>query len=52
MPADEREAVLRRVVLDESYAAMAERLRCSEHVVRKRVSRGLASLRAGLEERR
>jgi RNA polymerase sigma-70 factor (ECF subfamily) len=52
MPADQRDAVLRRVVLDESYAAIAERLRCSEQVARKRVSRGLASLRASLEERR
>jgi RNA polymerase sigma factor (sigma-70 family) len=51
MPADQREAVLRRVVLDESYTAIAEELRCSEQVVRKRVSRGLASLRANLEER-
>ena len=50
MPADQREAVLRRVVLDESYSTIAERLRCSEQVVRKRVSRGLASLRANLEE--
>jgi RNA polymerase sigma factor (sigma-70 family) len=52
IPADQREAVLRRVVLDESYATIAERLQCSEQVVRKRVSRGLASLRANLEERR
>jgi RNA polymerase sigma-70 factor (ECF subfamily) len=52
MPADQREAVLRRVVLDESYTAIAQRLRCSELVVRKRVSRGLASLRASLEERK
>ena len=52
IPADQREAVLRRVVLDESYATIAGRLRCSEQVVRKRVSRGLASLRANLEERR
>jgi RNA polymerase sigma-70 factor (ECF subfamily) len=51
MPADQREAVLRRVVLDESYTTIAGQLRCSEQVVRKRVSRGLASLRANLEER-
>jgi RNA polymerase sigma-70 factor (ECF subfamily) len=50
MPADQREALLRRVVLDESYTTIAGRLRCSEQVVRKRVSRGLASLRANLEE--
>jgi RNA polymerase sigma-70 factor (ECF subfamily) len=50
LSADQREAVLRRVVLDESYAAIARQLRCSEQVVRKRVSRGLASLRANLED--
>ena len=51
MPADQREAVLRRVVLDESYTTIACQLRCSEQVVRKRVSRGLASLRVNLEEK-
>ncbi len=49
LPADQREAVLRRVVLDESYTPIAGRLRCSEQVVRRRVSRGLESLRANLE---
>jgi RNA polymerase sigma factor (sigma-70 family) len=49
MPADQREALLRRVVLDESYATIATQLRCSEQVVRKRVSRSLASLRGKLE---
>ncbi len=49
LPTAEREAVLRRVVLDESYGAIAQTLRCSEQVVRKRVSRGLSSLRANLE---
>jgi RNA polymerase sigma factor (sigma-70 family) len=52
IPADQREAVLRRVVLDESYTTIAGQVRCSEQVVRKRVSRGLASLRANLEERK
>jgi RNA polymerase sigma-70 factor (ECF subfamily) len=51
LPADQREAVLRRVVLDESYTTIAQTLRCSEQVVRKRVSRGLSSLRANLEAR-
>ena len=50
LPVDQREAVLRRVVLDESYPLIAGQLRCSEQVVRKRVSRGLAFLRANLEE--
>ena len=47
-----RAVILRRVVLDESYAAIAGRLRCSEQVVRKRVSRGLASLRENVKEAR
>jgi len=47
----QREAVIRRVVLEESYRAIAADLRCSEQVVRKRVSRGLARLREGLEGR-
>lgn len=51
LDANQREAVIRRVVLDESYAAIAADLRCSEQVVRKRVSRGLARLRTTLEER-
>ena len=48
MPAEQREAVIRRVVLDEPYAVIAGRLRCSEQVVRKRVSRGLVALRTNL----
>jgi RNA polymerase sigma-70 factor (ECF subfamily) len=52
IPAEQREAVIRRVVLDEPYPALAADLGCSERVVRKRVSRGLTNLRAGLEERR
>lgn len=46
LPADQREAVIRRFVLDESYGVMAQDLRCSEQVIRKRVSRGLGALRA------
>ena len=51
LEAVEREAVIRRVVLEESYRAIAADLRCSEPVVRKRVSRGLARLRESLEGR-
>jgi RNA polymerase sigma-70 factor (ECF subfamily) len=51
LEAFEREAVIRRVVLEESYRAIAADLRCSEQVVRKRVSRGLARLRGSLEGR-
>lgn len=43
--------IARRVLLDEPYAEMARDLRCSEQVVRQRVSRGLSTLRANLGER-
>lgn len=49
LPADQRDAVLRRVVLDQSYTTIAETLRCSKQVARKRVSRGLRSMRTNLE---
>jgi RNA polymerase sigma-70 factor, ECF subfamily len=52
LPDDQREGVIRRVLLDESYRDMAERMRCSEQVVRKRVSRGLSTLRTNLEGQR
>jgi RNA polymerase sigma-70 factor (ECF subfamily) len=50
LPAAEREAVRARVVDDRSYASIAAEMRCSELVVRKRVSRGLARLRKELKE--
>jgi hypothetical protein len=40
MPSDQREAVMRRVVLEQDYPAIADELCCSEQVARKRVSRG------------
>lgn len=45
LPQDQREAVRRRVLHDESYAAIAESTACSPLVARQRVSRGLAALR-------
>ncbi len=51
LPSEQREAVLARVVEDRSYEELAAELRCSESVVRKRVSRGLHTLRARMEER-
>ena len=39
-----------RVLDEEDYAEIAERLRCSESVVRQRVRRGLATLRRIHEE--
>jgi RNA polymerase sigma-70 factor (ECF subfamily) len=50
LPADQQEAVRARVVDERDYADIAKDLRCSEAVVRKRVSRGLASLRDQLGE--
>lgn len=50
LPADQRAAIRARVLGEESYAEIAERLRCSPAVVRKRVSRGLAALRDQLGE--
>jgi len=51
LPAGERDAVKARVVDERTYPEIAAELRCSELVVRKRVSRGLARVRRGLEGR-
>lgn len=48
LPAEQREAVHARIVDERSYADIAAELRCSESVVRQRVSRGLARARARL----
>jgi RNA polymerase sigma-70 factor (ECF subfamily) len=50
LPEDQREAVRERVVAERSYGEIASDLRTSELVVRKRVSRGLATLRRRMEE--
>jgi RNA polymerase sigma factor (sigma-70 family) len=50
LPAAEREAVEARVLAEDGYAEIAERLRCSEAVVRQRVSRGLRRLRKAMAE--
>jgi len=49
LPADQRDAVVARVLDEQDYAEIATSARTSESVVRKRVSRGLAGLRARLE---
>ncbi len=51
LPAEQRAAVLARVVEDRSYEEMAAELHCSQAVLRKRVSRGLNALRTQLEDR-
>jgi RNA polymerase sigma-70 factor (ECF subfamily) len=50
LPPDVRAAVEGRVVDEREYPELAERLECSESVVRKRVSRGLARMRKRIEE--
>jgi RNA polymerase sigma factor (sigma-70 family) len=50
LPDDVRAALDARVIGGRDYAQIAKEMRCSEQVVRKRVSRGLARLRARLED--
>jgi RNA polymerase sigma-70 factor (ECF subfamily) len=45
---DQRDAIKAHHVEDRGYAEIAAELRCSESVIRKRVSRGLAALQAQL----
>jgi RNA polymerase sigma-70 factor (ECF subfamily) len=52
LPGPIRDALLARVVEERDYDEIAARLECSEQLVRQRVHRGLARLRAGLEEGR
>jgi RNA polymerase sigma-70 factor (ECF subfamily) len=49
LPADQHAALKARILDELEYADIASDLRCSEAVVRKRVSRALRTLRAGLE---
>ncbi len=51
LPPDQREAVRAHVLDDRTYAEIAGAGNISEAVVRKRVSRGLGTLRAHLEEK-
>jgi RNA polymerase sigma-70 factor (ECF subfamily) len=46
----QREAIAARVLDNRSYSEIASTLECSEAVVRKRVSRGLAALRVKMKE--
>jgi RNA polymerase sigma factor (sigma-70 family) len=50
LPPDERLAVRSRALDERPYREIATELRCSEMVIRKRVSRGLARMRDRLEE--
>ncbi len=49
LPEDERVAVRSRVLEERPYREIATELRCSELVIRKRVSRGLARMRDQLK---
>jgi RNA polymerase sigma factor (sigma-70 family) len=49
LPDDQRLAIEGRVLEERDYEELAQRLSCSESVVRQRVSRGLRSLRERLE---
>ena len=51
LPVGERDAIKAHVLDERSYSEIAASLHCSEMVVRKRVSRGLARVRQALEER-
>lgn len=50
LPAEQADAVRARVLEEQSYPEIASRLQTSELVLRKRVSRGLATLRVELEK--
>jgi RNA polymerase sigma-70 factor (ECF subfamily) len=50
LPEEERFAVRSRVLDERPYREIATELRCSELVIRKRVSRGLARMREQLKE--
>jgi RNA polymerase sigma factor (sigma-70 family) len=52
LPPDQRSAVLARIVDERDYGDIAAELKVSDAVVRQRVSRGLAVLRARLEGER
>ncbi|HEY5262222.1 MAG TPA: sigma-70 region 4 domain-containing protein [Solirubrobacteraceae bacterium] len=50
LPCDQRDAVLARIVDERDYGEIATQLSCSEMVIRKRVSRGLKTLRSEFKE--
>lgn len=50
LPVDQREAVQAHVLNERSYREIAGELQTSELVIRKRVSRGLSSIRSQLKE--
>lgn len=49
LPADQRDALVARIVEERPYDEIADRLECSSALIRQRVSRGLRALRSDLE---
>jgi RNA polymerase sigma factor (sigma-70 family) len=49
LPAPQRQAVRARVLEEQPYEQIAAEMRCSESVVRQRVSRGIQTIRARME---
>jgi DNA-directed RNA polymerase specialized sigma24 family protein len=49
LPAEQFQALRSRVLEERDYAEIARDLRCSQAVVRKRVSRALQTLRGAME---
>jgi RNA polymerase sigma-70 factor (ECF subfamily) len=52
LPPDQRHAIEEHVIAERDYASIAVDIACSPGVVRQRVSRGLATLRAQMEAHR
>lgn len=52
LPAEQRDAVLARVIEERPYDEIAAEMECSELLVRQRVSRGLRKLRLQMKESR
>jgi len=50
LPGDQARAIRARIIDERPYSLIAAEVRCSESVVRQRVSRGLATLRSTMKE--
>jgi RNA polymerase sigma-70 factor (ECF subfamily) len=50
LPASQREALRARILDERDYGEIGQQFGCSDFIVRKRVSRGLANLRSRLEQ--
>lgn len=50
LPAEQRRAIVERVIHERDYSDIAAELQCSSLTVRKRVSRGLSRLRSQVKE--